>query len=95
LDSNINLRLIVVNDGSTDKTEEIITKMQNKSFNNFEVKLLSHSKNKGLAESLKTGFTYFIKHQEDVSSKDIVITMDADNTHPPALVLKMFRLIRD
>jgi len=94
LESNINLRLIVVNDGSTDRTEKIITKIQKRFFDKFEIILLNHSRNKGLAEALKTGFTYSIDHLEEESSRDIIIAMDADNTHPPAIVLRMVSLIR-
>lgn len=45
--------VIVVNDGSVDETAEVIQKISKK---NKKVRLLNHSKNKGYAQALKTGF---------------------------------------
>jgi len=95
LESNINLKLIAVNDGSTDRTEKIITKIQKRFLDKFEIILLNHSGNKGLAVALNTGFAYSISCPEKRPSKDVIVTMDADNTHPPAIVLRMVSLIRE
>lgn len=46
-----NLELVIVNDGSSDKTEEII-----KSFGSLKIKYLKNERNIGLAESLNIGF---------------------------------------
>jgi glycosyltransferase involved in cell wall biosynthesis len=46
-----NLELIIVDDGSTDKTYEII-----KSFRDKRIKYIKHKKNKGLPFALNTGF---------------------------------------
>jgi len=47
----INIELIVVDDGSTDETTEII-----KSYRDKRIKCLRHKKNKGLPYALNTGF---------------------------------------
>jgi glycosyltransferase involved in cell wall biosynthesis len=49
--------LLVINDGSTDASREIVEKLQKQ---NPQVKLISHQKNKGYGEVLKTG----IKHSQ-------------------------------
>jgi len=47
-----NIELIIVNDGSTDNTEKIIT-----SFKDKRIKYLKHKQNRGLPEALNTGFS--------------------------------------
>lgn len=74
---NIFEKVIVVNDGSTDKTEEI-------SKENGAI-VLSHKKSKGKGEALKTGFQFILK--ENVSA---VITMDGDGQH---LIEDVFKFI--
>jgi len=63
------LDLIVINDGSTDKTLEKV-----KAFK--KIKILSHLKNQGKGKSLQTGFNYALK--KDYQG---VITLDADDQH--------------
>jgi len=48
-----NIELIIVNDGSTDGTEEIIN-----SFKDKRILHVGHKKNRGLPEALNTGFSY-------------------------------------
>lgn len=76
------VQAVVVNDGSTDKTEErIISKFSG----NPEVLLVSHKKNRGVGIARNTG----IEH----SVYEIVGMIDADETYPaeaiPELVEKM------
>lgn len=73
-ESTISYEIIVVDDGSTDKTADIVRKMN--------VSLIQHPFNKGYGAALKTG----IRHAQ----YDIVVFTDADGTYPadmiPALV---------
>jgi glycosyltransferase involved in cell wall biosynthesis len=64
----IRSNVIVVNDGSKDKTEEIVKK--------FNVRLISHKVNKGYGAAIKTGFNEALKNKPDV-----IITFDADAQH--------------
>lgn len=59
--------VIVVNDGSTDKTLEICKNFEKKG----KIKLISYSKNKGKAFALNTGVK--------ASKYDIIVTVDADS----------------
>ena len=79
--------VIVVNDGSTDNTAKIVSEL-----NLPIVKLVEHTKNKGLSESIKTGLVFTLK---DTDENDIIVTMDADNTHSPGLIHRMSTLIEE
>ncbi len=75
--SGCNYEIIVVDDGSTDKTVDIVRETG--------VRLIQHSFNRGYGAALKTGIRQ-AKH-------DIVVITDADGTYPvdavPSLVERM------
>jgi len=77
---NIKIIPIVVNDGSTDRTNELAKKRR--------VIVLKHEKNKGKGEALKTGFKYIIQKCKD--AKYIVI-IDADMQYPPEESIKLVK----
>ncbi len=79
-------RAVVVNDGSWDRTAEIVKQFERV----MPLELISHSVNRGLAETLKTGLMHTIQNCE---GSDVVVTMDADNTHTPDLIIRMLQLI--
>ncbi|MDF2594991.1 MAG: hypothetical protein K0R69_1332 [Clostridia bacterium] len=80
---SLGLKIVVVNDGSSDQTKVIAEKLQ-KNYENFI--LINHKTNKGLGEALKTGFDYVLKNQLDSS---YVCVMDCDNTHDPKYIIEM------
>jgi len=86
LESNLNGEIIVVNDGSTDKTAESIKIYEGA----VPVRLINQIPNKGLAEAVKTGFLSVIPACRE---EDIIVIMDADNTHPPDLISRMAEFI--
>ena len=61
--------VIVVNDGSNDRTLEII--------NDLDIKVLSHEINLGVGAAVQTGFDYVSK----IPNAKAVITFDADGQH--------------
>ncbi|NIW44568.1 MAG: glycosyltransferase, partial [Gammaproteobacteria bacterium] len=68
------LELIVVDDGSSDRTAEIAESITG-------VRLIQHTKNKGYGGALKTGF---------VSAKgELIGFLDADGTYPPEYFPKL------
>jgi len=60
-------KVLVIDDGSTDATSEIIKK--------YKINVITHSKNEGLGKALYDGFKWVVDNHEDIA-----ITMDADNT---------------
>lgn len=68
------LELIVVDDGSSDRTAEIVGKREN-------VKLIKHGSNKGYGVALKTGFC--------AAQGALLCFMDADGTYPPEYLPKL------
>ena len=77
-ETNLNYNLIFIDDGSFDKTWEIISKF---SENDPNVTSLKLSRNFGQQAALKVGFDY--------ADGDYIFTLDADNQDPPELLLKM------
>ena len=80
--------IIIVDDGSDDRTAEIASDLGQE----FPVDLIKHPKNMGLAQAMRTGLKAATKISDE---NDIVVTMDADNTHPAGLIDRMRRLISE
>jgi len=76
----IEYRVIVVNDGSTDGTGETVDRMRD----TMPLTRIDHEQNRGLGEAI-----------EDAKDRDIIVTMDSDNTHTPGLIARMVRGIRE
>lgn len=79
LDGLMPYKIIAVDDGSTDGTEKILLKLSQQ----YPLKLLEHRTNKGLASALETGLNEAV---QSASDDDLIITMDADNTHDPRYI---------
>jgi len=60
--------VVVVNDGSRDRTAEIVSRYP-------DVRLVCHETNRGYGAALKTGFCH--------STGDLLAFLDADGTYPP------------
>jgi glycosyltransferase involved in cell wall biosynthesis len=67
--------VIVVNDGSTDNTEQIAS--------GYKTTLLSNSKNQGKGYTLRRGFQH--------AQGDIVVTIDSDGAHEPKEIPDLVR----
>jgi dolichol-phosphate mannosyltransferase len=81
------LSVIVVDDGSRDGTLEAAH-----GDGGLRVRVVSHATNRGLHEAIHTGLAAAL---EQAGDDDIVVTMDADNTHGPGLIPRMAMLIRE
>ena len=73
--NNLISEIVVINDGSTDKTEEVIKKFI-QSQKDTKITLLNHHINRDQGASLETGNTYARKNRAE-----IVIHFDADGQH--------------
>lgn len=74
--------LIFVDDGSSDKTNELLHQYYN---SNPSVKIIKHEKNKNLGAALKTGFAH--------CTGDYVAALDSDCTYDPRLLEAMLDLM--
>lgn len=74
--------ILVINDGSTDNTAEIIAQFS-------EVKLINHIINRGQGASLATGFEYL----SSIVNCEFVCTYDADGQHRLEDVLAMQEIL--
>ena len=82
---NKNVTVVLVDDCSTDHTSSI----KNKKYD-FKLIYSKHKKNMGLSITMETGFNLISKK---IKVKDIVITLDSDNTHPIDLIPEMINQI--
>jgi dolichol-phosphate mannosyltransferase len=83
--SNMEIKLILVDDGSSDATAQ--TALEESQLRGILLKLVQHPKNAGLGEAIKTGFTTFLEISKE---GDFLAAMDCDNTQPPELLIKMY-----
>ncbi|MCJ7429660.1 glycosyltransferase [Candidatus Bathyarchaeota archaeon] len=81
-------KIIAVNDGSCDRTSEVLKDLSA----DYSVEILEHKVNMGLGVALKTGL---LAAAEEVLDDDFVVTMDSDNTHDPKHVLEMLAAAGD
>jgi dolichol-phosphate mannosyltransferase len=74
--------IIIINDGSFDNTGTLISDWVK---NRENIHYISFKKNKGMSYALWRGFNYICEQYKKgkFSSKDLVITIDADNQHNP------------
>jgi len=81
-------QVVVVNDGSTDGTREIVNRCAQRQ----PITLLNHQLNLGLGKAMETGILYTCSHFKD---GDILVTMDADNTHDPQMIRQMVEKVEN
>ncbi|WP_417744300.1 glycosyltransferase family 2 protein [Rosistilla oblonga] len=87
-DSGWPYEVIVVDDGSVDATAELAGQYGFQ----MPVHLLKHSENMGLGPTLRDGLR---EAAELATARDVILTMDADNTHPAGLIDSMVRRIKE
>ena len=83
-ENNFSYEIIMVDDGSTDTSWEIIEKM---SANDNHIKGVKFRRNYGKSAALNTGFKK--------AQGDVVITMDADMQDSPDEISELYRMIKE
>ena len=72
------LHVVVVDDGSDDATAEAALSVAG-----APVTLVRHDRNRGLGAAMRTGIEHVLARAGD---DDLLVTMDADHTHPPEAI---------
>ncbi|MBM3136843.1 MAG: glycosyltransferase [Chloroflexi bacterium] len=81
-------RLVVVNDGSTDQTADILT--QSKGLLNLEI--VEHPINRGLGETERDGFEFIAWRAE---RDDFIVRIEGDDTHEPKYLFDLIEKLKD
>lgn len=85
--SGFDYRIVAVNDGSKDRTLELVNKWAQE---NHRVKVLSHTQNMGVGQAILTGFG------EAIRMKSVcVVTLDADASHPSGIIKQMVAEVKN
>ena len=73
---------VVVDDGSTDATPQILRELETR----LPMTVITHDPNQGLGITIRDG----LRRASELAEDDyIIIAMDADNTHPAGLMIRM------
>ncbi|GEN35150.1 glycosyltransferase family 2 protein [Aneurinibacillus danicus] len=86
-ESNFTYEVVIVNDGSKDNTLSVAKHYAK----TMPIHIIDHGTNQGLGVAMRNGLEYTAKVS---SSEDVVIALDADNTHDPALIESMVQKIK-
>ena len=81
-------RILVVDDGSRDRTADILAAAAC----SLPLTIFRHERNQGLGATIRDGLRLAT---EMAGEHDIVVTMDADETHSPALIATMVQRVRE
>lgn len=81
------LRVIVVDDGSSDGTAD-----RARAVSGVPVRVIVHERNLGLSGAINTGLRAAVA---EASDDDVIVAMDADDTHTPGLIPRMISLIEE
>jgi dolichol-phosphate mannosyltransferase len=87
-EESIKLQIVIVNDGSDNKTFESVNLLE-RSYD--DVKVVHHQINMGLGAAINTGINYCLSQKVD----EYICIMDGDNTHPPEYVFSMINKLKD
>ncbi|ADP77001.1 glycosyl transferase family 2 [Methanothermus fervidus DSM 2088] len=82
-----NYEVVVVNDGSEDRTREILKKLKSKYRDKLHV--YHHIVNAGLGVALKTGIKAALR-----KNADYIVTFDADGQHDPDDIQKLLNVLK-
>ena len=79
-------QVVLIDDGSHDATPEIVARCARR----MPILIRRHDVNLGLGTTIRDGL---VETSSLASDRDILVTMDADDTHAPGVILRMARMI--
>ena len=80
-------RIVVINDGSTDRTSELLAIY---SASSSDIAVVTHPRNRGYGAALVSAFDYAL-----ATDCDVLVTMDCDGQHEPARIPVLCEAIHD
>ncbi|NDG27706.1 MAG: glycosyltransferase [Proteobacteria bacterium] len=87
-EDGLNYQLIVVNDGSSDKTAEVLCFWERR----IPLRPIHHEVNMGLGKTIRDGLDFAAKMAQP---NDIIVALDADNSHSPSHIRSMVQCVRE
>lgn len=90
LSSDVPYELVIVNDGSTDRTAEIISEFEKDP--DFPITVITHSINRGLGETERDGFEYVANNASD---DDVLVRVEGDDTHDPKYIFDLINKLNE
>ncbi|MBI5952684.1 MAG: glycosyltransferase [Chloroflexi bacterium] len=81
-------RIVVVNDGSVDRTGEILNEFQKM----LPLDIVTHQINRGLGETERDGFEFIAMR---CSPEDVIVRVEADNTHEPSYIFDLLAKLNE
>lgn len=85
LGDQLKIQLILVDDGSTDRTYDLL-RQRFRDLSGGEVVFIRHPANRGISAAMRTGFA--------AAGGDVICTMDSDCTYDPAGIPEMVELLQ-
>jgi len=80
-------RIVVVNDGSSDRTPEILEQFEA----TLPLAVITHPLNRGLGETERDGFEYVATH---CAPDDVIVRVEGDDTHDPEYIFVLLEKLK-
>lgn len=87
-EAQLPFRAVIVDDGSTDQTGAIAEQARK----TMPIDIVVHEMNEGLGAAIRDGLLHAAEHAD---LRDVIVTLDSDNSHTPDLILRMVRMVRE